>query len=130
MACRLADWAKEYVGIPYEVCDCYQLVRAVYGEVFGIELPDFSYRGSISKAHRIREGMTEWREVEPKHAAPGDVILMWAGKLPTHVGIYVGRESGQGCMLHTDDPPGRSFIQAIRGGRLTYLHLPRNKRSV
>ena len=124
----LAEWARNFVGIPYEVCDCYQLVRAVYGEVFGIELSDFSYQDAVSRTRRMLEGIVEWEEVEPEEAGPGDVIVQWSGPLPAHLGVYVGREGGRACMLHTDDPPGRSFIQPIRGGRMTYVHLPRDKR--
>ena len=98
------SWHNEYVGIPYAArgrtrqgADCWGLVRLVYAERFGIDLPGFDgYADSADPLvpeliAREREG---W---EPKDApAVGDVLVFrLLGRL-SHVGVYVG----EGQFLH------------------------------
>ena len=118
----LVEWAAPFVGIPYQECECLELVRRVYRSVFQVEIPDSQSLIQIARRRRLKDDLTEWEEVGPVSAIPGDVILQWVKQLP-HVGVYVGAEGGLPCMLHTDDPPGHSNIARLRGGRLTYLRI-------
>lgn len=95
----------EYVGIPFrtlgrdrEGCDCYGLVRLVYRERLGIELPAFTdYHETLSAetAALIAAERRLWREVaEP---APYDVLLFRVDGAPQHIGLV----AQPGWMLHT-----------------------------
>lgn len=87
-----------FVGIPFtdkgrdrSGCDCWGLVRMVYREVLGVELPSYiqSYaakdKGLISSliAHRKQE----WEEIPPGKEQRMDCMLMTINRVPIHVGI-------------------------------------------
>jgi cell wall-associated NlpC family hydrolase len=99
-----------YVGIPYraggrDFCgiDCWGLVRLVYDEELGIELP--TYDGIFAgkeDAHAAGEVMAtesrKWQQVQ--RWQPFDVLLLRLGAgIPTHVAVYLGN----GLMLHALD---------------------------
>lgn len=102
-------WANDYVGIPFESkgrskngADCWGLVRLVYEDELGIELPDFGelYRSPASYSD-IGRGiqsdlfMDLWRPIEKPES--GDLIIIrWANN-PAHVGIIASETE----MLHT-----------------------------
>ncbi len=98
--------ANDYVGIPYAPrgrtragLDCWGLVRLVYREQFGIDLPagDAGY-DPANGAHvaRLFDGPArdEWHEVPDP--MPGDVVLLRVLGYPSHIGIVLDA----GRMLH------------------------------
>ena len=106
MEAHAESWANSYVGIPYssqgrdrDGCDCWGLIRLVYFERFGLELPSFvdAYESAQDMAvceSVISEGKVGFKEVrEPKEA---DIVLCRILGFETHVGIYI--DGGQ--MLH------------------------------
>jgi len=97
----------DYVGIPFRAggrdrdgLDCWGLVRLVYQEQLGLDLP--SYDGIFSgqqDAEAAGETMAQesrrWQRVQ--NWEPHDVLLMRVSNaIPTHVGVYLG----DGWMLH------------------------------
>ena len=128
-----AHWSAAWLGLPWaaggrtrEGCDCWGLVRLVYGAELGIALP--GYDGVSPCAAELAEidaliaaGSGDWRQVD--QPLPCDVLLFRRGRWRSHVGLHVAR----GRMLHMDeggsqlvDPDGplwRSrFVGAFRHG--------------
>lgn len=93
------NWAASYVGIPFGMgpgeLTCWGLVRRIYGDLLGIDLPSY---GEIS-AHdllRVARAMARgkddgWRTVAPPQDL--DVCLMrgpQGGASVLHVGVMAG----------------------------------------
>lgn len=102
-------WSAAWLGLPWaaggrtrEGCDCWGLVRLVYGAEPGIVLP--GYDGVAPCAAELAEidaliaaGAGDWRQVD--QPAPFDVLLFRRGRWRSHVGLHVAR----GRMLHMDE---------------------------
>jgi len=98
------DWTSLYVGVPWrdrgrdrDGLDCWGLVRLVYGERFGIALPDLggSY-GASEDAPSVSRVLGEeaapagsWTRREGSPEEVGDVGVFRIRGLPAHVGIAV-----------------------------------------
>lgn len=94
-----------YVGIPFvdggrdrAGCDCWGLVRLVFQEKAGIELPSYGEIGAhelMAISRELCRGMIDqtWQRVdrEPRHGL--DVAVMKrldkAGAVPVHVGVML-----------------------------------------
>lgn len=95
---------SEYVGLPFEPegrgprYDCYGLLRLVYWERLGIELPLYTgYAKTLSAEVNalIETGKSDWRPVaEP---SPWDGVLINVDGAENHIGIVIA----PGWMLHT-----------------------------
>lgn len=95
-------WFEKYVGIPFldlgrdaSGIDCYGLVRLVYAERLGVEMPDYDYqRGadfSLFDMYRV------FRKVELSEHSEYDILWLRSpsgddGQLLNHLGICVGSE--------------------------------------
>ena len=105
------NWSDKYTGIPYQDesssfggCDCWGLVRLVYQNELGIELPDYGRRplesavAYLRRAKRLIEQESfRWpRAVSPQ---PFDVVLVRNGKCFHHMGVV----SKLGYFLHCDE---------------------------
>lgn len=103
-------WWRKYVGVPYkdfgrstDGCDCWGLLRLVYAEEFGIELP--SYIGGY-ESPRAGRGLgtligqevdnNPWGAVLRNTERSGDAVLLALRGYPCHVGIV----TAPGDMLH------------------------------
>ena len=102
----IAQWADEYVGIPYLArgrtrsgCDCWGLVRLVLEERFGVVVPRFDDydEAGIGSRDIVDERFPLVDAVEIVNPESGDIVLMRLRGQPCHVGIVVGG----GYMLHT-----------------------------
>jgi cell wall-associated NlpC family hydrolase len=102
------SWSNTYVGLPYadlgrdrDGLDCWGLVRLVYGEQLGIDLPDYS-QAYVSAAERSEvqavidggEASGEWTRVDAYR--PFDLMVFRQGRLRCHVGLCFS----QRLMLH------------------------------
>lgn len=109
-----APWWSRYVGMPFVDggrgeggLDCWGLVRSVYAEQLGVDLPAY---GEISAADlvRISRQMEAGKDdgwVEPDEPTDMDVVLMRSARSTgrvVHVGLVVGRSS----VLHTERATG------------------------
>lgn len=99
--------ARPYIGLPWadggrgpQAYDCYGLIRLVYRQEYGIELPSLTeaYASALERrevAALLGEDRPLWAETvgEP---AEGDVVVLRVNGEPAHLGLVV--EPGQ--MLH------------------------------
>lgn len=120
-------WWTEYIGIPFrdhgrdrDGCDCWGLVRMVYADHFGLELPSYAgaYRDiadgdGLSRA--VEQILPAWRSAEPEEFAVA-LIRFHGGRL--HVGVM----ADIGRMLHVErgklacvEPlePYRNLLQGV-----------------
>ena len=99
----MSHWAESYLGCPWvagesgpDAYDCHGVVRAVYRDRMGIDLPvvpaDALSALSIARAMRSYD-YSEWEEVQ----APWrdlDVVQMTLSSRPHHVGVYLALDGG------------------------------------
>lgn len=92
-------WAAKYIGLPWrsgasgpDAYDCWGLVRAVYRERLGIDLPavDVDAHRAIACAHEFarNEERARWLRVDAPE--PLDAALLGLGDRPIHVGVWTG----------------------------------------
>lgn len=101
---------RQYIGIPFldhgrtrEGCDCYGLVRLVYREQLGLDLPDLGdgyscayERGEVDSTVAGTLSETWNRDVTADPWQAGDVMIFRRAGVEAHVGLYVR----PGYMLH------------------------------
>jgi cell wall-associated NlpC family hydrolase len=117
----LEAWSNDYIGIPFVArgadrggVDCYGLVRLVFRERLGIDLPSFaeSYlttRESADIAALLSDARQspEWAPIAPGTEREFDVALCRIGDFASHVAVVIGG----GRMIHADHKSG---VQTIR----------------
>lgn len=132
-------WAAPFVGLPYrdhgrdfDGCDCWGLVRLVYRDQAGIELPSYDEAyASIAERREIAAIVAEeeasptwtlitwdWRSAE---AARLDIAVFVDGAYGRHVGIVLK----PGLMLHLarrDCSKIESYRDTRWADRLTGIH--------
>lgn len=105
-------WSNAYVGIPFEDrgrdargLDCWGLVRLVYDEQLGIDLPaledcyeNTSDLAAIAETYELEK--TDW--IERPGPAPCDVVMFKLLAIPLHVGVVVDART----FLHTMERRG------------------------
>lgn len=106
-------WVADYFGIPFKEhgrdrdgLDCWGLVRLVYMEQFGVDLPSLAdgyegtgteYGGQLA-AQITEESMRAWKPVSAPLLRDSDVIVLEVLNQPMHVGIVLCK----GHMLHVE----------------------------
>lgn len=119
------DWWSRYIGLPFgegsgEVT-CWSLVRAVYADRMGIDLPAFgeiSAHDLVRVAREMTRGKDEQRWTEPDRPGVHDVVLMRSargGRAICHVGII----ADVARVLHAEEATGSVLVpidhHTIRG---------------
>jgi lipoprotein Spr len=116
------NWINDYIGrVPYKFggrdeygVDCYGLVKLVYAEQYGIELPDWlTDEMSVSEksgAINTAIGSGDWEEIE--EPVDGCFVVCYRNRAAHHLGLYYG-----GGVLHCADKgpayePIRRFMQS------------------
>ena len=100
-------WATAYIGRPWRVgaagpdaFDCWGLVRAVYRERTGTELPPAGFTSedllTVMRDFRDHPERRRWRLVDAP--AELDALLMAQARQPVHVGLWM--DAGGGRVLH------------------------------
>lgn len=90
---------SQYVGLPYKVgsTDCWGLVRRVYADHLGIDLPEYAGVEMGPAVSGIIDGLIESAQwVETAAPAPYNVILLRDGSR-LHIGLVLDTDH----MLHT-----------------------------
>ena len=102
---------SKYIGLPYSVANCWELVAKIQSEQFGISLPLFQTVNpnntiAVAKTIAQQKQSGKWSQtVEPKHGA---VVLLQRNNTPTHAGIYINID-GQAGIIHTSLATGCVF---------------------
>ena len=96
-------WVNQYIGLPFEQCNCWQLVCRVYREQLSIRLPflDDRYENPYDKQAIAKLYQGELERVWLKTDCPtvfSAAVFRIQGQL-WHVGIVVDKDT----MLHTYD---------------------------
>lgn len=102
----------QYVGASWEARGCWQLLRRVYAEQLGLELPSYAeeYGDGSGAAALILAESVAWHAVPPGGERPGDAALFSMAGDPAHVGVVVGA----GRFLHIREGQ-TATIESYRG---------------
>lgn len=104
----MTHWSARYVGLPFrrggrdrQGIDCWGLVRLVYREVLGIDLPTYDGLAGPVELEELREivktgASGAWRAVS--QPCELDILLFRPWPSAPHVGLFCGA----GRMLHAD----------------------------
>lgn len=123
-----AGWVTPYVGIPFldggrdrAGCDCWGLVRLVFAEVLGIELPTYGEISArdlarVTRTIRDHSALAPWLPVAGD-ARPFDVLVM-AGR-PQHVGVMVDARH----VLHVEAATAAVIVPAARSPQVRWRRL-------
>lgn len=104
----MSHWALAYLGKPWangaagpDAYDCWGLVRRVYAERYGLELPavDVDAHAPLAVRHAFAAGRAGWQAVDDRQE--GDVVLMGQARHPHHVGLWLA-----GGVLHAVEGAG------------------------
>lgn len=110
-----ADKGRDAAGV-----DCWGLVRLVFRELRGIELPSYSERYVTAEDARAIAGLVAgeldpWLEVAAGAEQPFDCVLMKEGRFARHVGVV----TRPGLLLHVERGM-TSSIERYRSGPLQF----------
>jgi probable lipoprotein NlpC len=138
----IANWTAKYVGLPWlekgrDVAgvDCWGLLRLVYADVLGIELPSYDEAyASVTERDEVaaltgQAKNAPWIPVTKGEEVQFDMLVFRRGRWGSHVGLVVN----QGLMLHISEGLS-SFVQSYDSGqwrhRLTgiYRHCEMERR--
>lgn len=111
-------WAIDYVGAPYvegargpKAYDCWGIVRQVFRDRLGVELPVYGDIGADDLrrvAREISRGRDTWPWSPVDQPREFDVAVMSrpGGRAPVHVGVCVGPSA----VLHTEKATGAVLV--------------------
>jgi cell wall-associated NlpC family hydrolase len=117
------NWSAGYVGTVYSDkdngaagCHCWGLLRLVFRQEKGIELPDFETVSpdDVDEIAALIHGAVDlglWRRVDRPQAFDG--ALFRRGRHDSHVGVMIDRRH----MLHSDREAGAAIVERIDAGR-------------
>lgn len=133
------NWVEKYIGIPYkskgrdpeEGIDCWGLVKIVYENEFGVDLP--SYDEGYKDAHNRKDASKKigksldqsiddgnWKTIEMEDLKEGDILIIDIAGIPCHIGIYVGcghvMHVREGTLTCIEDYESKQFAGKIRSG--------------
>lgn len=123
-----AGWAIPYVGIPFvdggrdrAGCDCWGLVRLVFAEVLGIDLPTYGEISArevarVTRTIRDDSAAAPWFPVAGA-ARPFDVLVM-VGR-PLHVGVMVDARH----VLHVEAATAAVIVPVDRAPQVRWRRL-------
>lgn len=83
----------KYIGLPYSELDCWGLVRKIYADEYGIEIPKLPIE--TQEAHN-------WNKVVLNAETEGDLLVFRIDELKRHVGIVIA----DGRMIHSHQDVG------------------------
>ena len=89
---------KKYVGIPYEVMNCWDLAKTFYSEILETDLKhyfDIVPSDRETMKNLIFTNIGDFKKVDGPSF--GDLILMKMHGVESHIGIYIG----DNYFLHT-----------------------------
>lgn len=90
-------WLNDYIGIPYRFAgrdmsgvDCYGLVKLIYENEYGYDMPDWAIdRIDLKGRHdAIESVVTSGAFTETDKPVDGDLVVCYRTKAACHVGVY------------------------------------------
>lgn len=127
------SWVTGYIGIPFLAhgrdrrgLDCWGLVKLIYAERFGIDLPEIitpyePVLGNGSVMAAFVEARARWQAIEEHKWQIGDVAVISADGWPAHVGLLVGRNQ----LVHARPRGRQSCLGRLDAWRPTLLEVIR-----
>jgi cell wall-associated NlpC family hydrolase len=116
-------WWAAYIGLPYDQAHCWELVRRVYADKLGLNLPTYGEIDArdLAAVSRVMQSDAQgdaWRAVTEPQAL--DVVLLAGRSRVAHVGVMVDTAR----LLHTERASDCVLVQvtnpAIAGRVLGY----------
>ena len=105
------DSSHNFIGVPYEEKDCWQLVLLFYRLVFDINLVQYAYEDPFDKEEIASLIITHRDKFIPVSSPKfGDIIVLRVFGFPSHLGIYLNESQ----VLHTTDKTGSIVDQMSR----------------
>lgn len=95
------EWVGEYIDIPFDECNCWQLVCKVYRDQFGLSIPTYAneYENDADKKNIEKIYNREMQIWKPcSNLLVGTVIVCRVKGQPWHAGLAVAKN----LMLHTE----------------------------
>jgi cell wall-associated NlpC family hydrolase len=112
----LLSWWRPYIGLPFGTgpgqVTCWSLVRRVYADWLGTDLPEFGDidpRDLYRVAREIQRGDDGLTWCEPSVPLPGDVVLMRSGRGGRAI-CHVGVLAAPGRVLHAEEATGTVLV--------------------
>jgi len=104
-------WWLDYVGLPFlscgrdrQGCDCYGLLRLIYQDQLGVNLPDLLEYDNTQQRHRMNDLMKDkpliigFEQMEISAVEPLDVLVIRQVGFDCHLGIVIGNRK----MIHSE----------------------------
>lgn len=124
------EWAGRYVGIPFADygrdqtgADCWGLVRLIWQEQCGLELPENAIdpnRGDLIE-QTIRDQIQDWFPVEAGHELALDGVYMTGcygeGRDMKRAAMHIGVVIVPGVLIHTTEETGGAVLLRYRERR-------------
>ena len=124
---QVAPWAARFIGIPFrdggrdrDGIDCWGVLRLVYGEVLGVELPAYdgvnANTADRAELERLMDGgIGAWCEVSDRELRTGDGVRFRVADARCHVAVH----AGAGMFLHAEKDLG---VVLERYGAIGWRH--------
>lgn len=95
---------SDFVGIPYEVMNCWDIAVKFYSDILGVSLRD-RYSGKAPEDYSVVENLIytnkgDFEKVDTPEF--GDIVLIQMHGYECHIGIFLGDNQ----LLHTMIPTG------------------------
>ena len=116
-------WADKYLRIPFRArgrdvagCDCWGLVRLVYRQELGVELPDFAIDPNDAEAipAAVAAEKPRWQAIPFDDRREFDVVVMRARLVVAGAAfspdMHIGVVAPGGRILHTQEPFGVACV--------------------
>lgn len=119
-----AAWVQSYLDIPFRDngrdrtgVDCYGLVRLVYHDRLGIDLPSYAEQyetaNDTKEILRLIQGSvgSSWHEVPMTDAQPYDGVMFRIAGQPTHCGVVVNPPWFLHTIKRLHGKPGKTWCE-------------------
>lgn len=112
------DWWSEYIGLPFEDCgrgpngyDCWGLVRRVYFDRLGLELPSYGEISArdLARIARAMEAVKDEGWTQTLTPRSLDVVLMRSGRGGRRV-VHVGVMVDGARVLHVEEATAAAVV--------------------
>lgn len=105
------DCSHNFIGVPYDEKDCWQLVILFYKMILSIDLVQYNYKDPFDNEEIAALVITHRDKFIPVEVPQfGDIIVLRVFGFPSHLGIYLNESQ----ILHTTDKTGSIIDQFSR----------------